>query len=335
VRFRSVEAFKYLDFSTAEPDAVAPIVPALMKALSDPEREVRYVATGALARSLSLARGSKRGKEVEKDAAGLLILTLEDKFADVRVGAASALATIGPVNPQVVPLLGRMLKSADPCERGGGVEALGGIADNPHGPLDQEESARLRKEILQTLRGMVNDPENYVRERVVTALRNIVSGLDRLSDQKERKSLTSGVTQTLLGMINDSDSDVRYSVTVYLEEIGPEVEGVIPALIKLTKDPASGVRYQAASSLGTFQTGRDRIIPALISMLKVKNEYSEVIESALRSLESMGKEARSAAPVVRKLLKSKNPRTREYAGYALEEIDPVRRAKTAGKKAKQ
>lgn len=129
------------------------------------------------------------------------------------------------------------------------------------------------------------------------------------------------IGRALLTTIDDASNSVRYAVAEGLGELGPVERGVIPALIKMTKDPSRGVRTAAAGSLSKFKIERTRLVAALARMLTVPDEDAEVIEAALRSLGEIGQEARSAAPEMRKLLKSENPRLREYAGYALEKIE--------------
>ena len=206
----------------------------------------------------------------------------------------------------VVPLLVSSLDDKAGDVRSGAAVALGRI-----GPLTEQ--------VVSSLIRLLNSPEPSDREHAAQALGDI-SHTSSFAQSEERERMKKEIGRALLTAADDPTKNVRYEVAAGLGEIGPVVRGVIPALIKLTKDPSRGVRTAAAGSLGKFKIEFTRIVPALARMLRVQDEDAEVIEFALRSLGEIGREARPAAPEVRKLLKSENPRIREYAGYTLEKI---------------
>lgn len=287
------------------------IIPVLTAAVRDKDSRVRFRSVRALG---YLLISDNKPEEVTIIISALKN-ALSDAEAEVRLTAAEqlgmyAFGRYGNMNERmkdVVPLLVSALDDKAGDVRSGSARALGRI-----GPLTEQ--------VVPSLIRLLDSPEPGDREKAAEALGEI-SWRGSFGQGEERERMKKEIGRALLTAAEDPAKNVRYEVAEGLGEIGPVVRGVIPALIKLTKDPSRGVRTAAARSLGEFEIERTRIVSALARMLKVQDEDAEVIESALRSLGEIGREARSAAPEVRKLLKSENPRIREYAGYTLEKIE--------------
>ena len=288
------------------------IIPLLTAAARDEDPRVRFRSVRALGHLLV--------SDLKPEELAAIISAfknaLGDEEAEVRYAAIETLGTyaVGRYSgmsermKDVVPLLVSALADKADYIRSGAASTLGRI-----GPLTEQ--------VVSSLTRLLNSPERNDRLAAANALAEVASHNNSYGQTGERERTGKAIGRALLLAAGDSSREVRYEVAEGLGVIGPVERGVVPALIRMTRDPSRGVRTAAAGSLGKFETGRARIVPALARMLKVPDEEAEVIESALRSLGAMGREARSAAPEVRRLLKSENPRIREHAGYALEEIE--------------
>jgi HEAT repeat protein len=286
------------------------IIPVLTAAVRDKDPRVRFRSVRGLGHLL----GSNIKPEEVTIIISALKTALSDPEAEVRFTAAEELGEYatghyGSMNERMKDVVSLLVSALD--DRVGDVRSGAAYALGRIGPLTER--------VVPSLIRLLNSPEPGDREKAAQALGDISTCSFGQSEERERMKKEIG--RALLKAADDPAKSVRYEVAEGLGEIGPVVRGVVPALIKLTKDPSRGVRTAAARSLGEFEIERTRIVSALARMLKVQDEDAEVIESALRSLGEIGREARSAAPEVRRLLKSENPRIREYAGYALEKIE--------------
>ena len=298
------------------------IIPLLTAAVRDKDPRMRFRSVRAL--------GPLLVSDVKPEELAMIISAFKSALGDaepeVRFAASETLGTYAAGRYQsmhgrtkdLVPLLVSALADKADYIRSGAASTLGRL-----GPLTEQ--------VVSSLIRLLNSPERNDRLAAANALSELASHNNSYGRSGERERMGKEIGRALLGAAGDPSREVRYEVAEGLGVIGPVERGVIPALNKLTRDPSRGVRTAAAGSLGKFEIGRARIVPALARMLKVPDEEAEVIESALRSLGEMGREARSAAPEVRRLLQSENPRIREYAGYALEKIErpPDREGKSS------
>jgi HEAT repeat protein len=100
-----------------------PAIPQLIKALHDPDRQVRLDAAGALG-------------WIGPDATSSLILCLNDQDSNVRHVAVFGLGRIGPGAVAAVPALSRMLHDPDEFVRASAAASLSAI-DATHSPQMQ------------------------------------------------------------------------------------------------------------------------------------------------------------------------------------------------------
>jgi HEAT repeat protein len=126
-------------------------IPALIKALGDPDAGVRGRAAAELGRIGPEAR----------DAVPALIAALGEANADVRASAAEALGEIGPQEEEVVPALIAALDDPENFVRASAAWALGNI-----GPKAKQAAPKLK-------RLAEKDPDESVRHDAREAIEKI------------------------------------------------------------------------------------------------------------------------------------------------------------------
>jgi vesicle coat complex subunit len=143
-----------LGCGAAKEEPVQVRVPALIKALSDPDAGARGRAAAELGRI---------GPEAN-EAVPALIKALGETNADVRASAAEALGEIGPQKEEVVPALIAALDDPESFVRASAAWALGNIGPEA-GPAAPELKRLTEK-----------DPDESVRRDAREALEKIANG---------------------------------------------------------------------------------------------------------------------------------------------------------------
>jgi HEAT repeat protein len=115
-----------------------------------------------------------------------------------------------------------------------------------------------------------------------------------------------------------ADKELRYIVTATMGEIGPIDPRIVPVLILSLKDVDLKVRGAAASAFLEFGPAAEAAVPALVDALDEKPLRLHV----LLALAKIGPHAKSAAPALRKLLKTATDYDRLQAAEALWTIEP-------------
>ncbi|MCI0458601.1 MAG: HEAT repeat domain-containing protein [Gemmataceae bacterium] len=201
-----------------------------------------------------------------------LVKQLRHQDTEVRVAAAAALADLGPKAAGAVPALVEGLHALNEDVRLNAALALAAVG----------------KPAVPALVKALGSPENEVRFYAALALGQI--------GPAARESAPA-----LVRVLADPDEDVRRKAAGALGEVGGQAEEVVPALVKLFhEDP--DVADAAAEAAGRFGKAA---APALLKAL----EDPKTRHSALRALTSLGADARSALPLLRRLLaeESHNP----------------------------
>lgn len=165
-----------------------------------------------------------------------------------------------------------------------------------------------------------------------------------------------GCGQTPVGELAEQlaseDHQVRYETLKQLEDYGPEGREAVDELIETLADPDPKVRYRAAKVLSKIGIGAIPAAEAMTSALKEADadtryyllkafaniedaarvgitEITHVLDTdtnprtryyAAKTLGKIGKEALSAAPVLEKAQKDKDPKVREAAAQALKKV---------------
>lgn len=201
------------------PDSVA----VLVKALKDPDVQVRADAAGGL-----FYRGIADDPETV-DAAAALAEAIKAPELQVRVKAADALRTIGPRAKSAVP-------------------ALLAAVQNPEDKAWYSFAAALAKVDVATAREHTIPLIVAAYDREGENTRFLLIGL--LGDLK---APPAAVAPTFIRALDDQDADVRERAARSLGEIGPAAAAAIPKLTALSKDPDQDTRETAAEALGLIR----------------------------------------------------------------------------------
>ena len=198
-------------------------IPSLIRALRYDDPEVQISAAQALG-----ALGT--------DSVNKLILALDDRNRDVRLGIIEALSVIG--DQQAVPALVGLLRDKSSEVRWEAAIALGEIG----GP-----------EVYSPLKSALFDPDRYVRYGAASALSKTgwipktdeerAFWLVGLHEWEAVKECGPAAVGALSMVLQDKDSSVRLKAIEILGSIGDM--RAIPALIKSLRDEDPDVRWKA------------------------------------------------------------------------------------------
>jgi HEAT repeat protein len=270
-------------------------VPALIKALSDPDARLRVAAVYTLGRAAGehgLAQLRRRsglpprdGDEGDATAVPALVAALRDSDQFMRGYAADALASIGPVAKDAVPAL---------------LAALNDPRDEEHLHARYKAALALAqigpdaKVALPALVKALGDEERSVRY----AAASVLCGMR--ADAAEAAPALIKLLGSDYSMFGDSRSGMRASIM----DIGT---GVIPALIEALGDDSVKVRDFAATILGQFGPVASDAVPAL---------------EDLGSASALGRIGVAAIPALTRLLGHADAKTRMLAAVALLRFGP-------------
>jgi cyclophilin family peptidyl-prolyl cis-trans isomerase/HEAT repeat protein len=273
----------------------APIVvpppppPDLINLLSDGEARIRRRAALAVGRVGLL------------DGVEPLVSLLADADPEVRQMAAFGLGLIG--ERSAVPALVAALDDASPIVQGGAAEALGLIGD----PSAADAVGRLALRVVDSgaLAQIPGAELDTRRDLPASAFRLALYALVRLK-----------AYEPLAAAVLDSSGQLRvrwWPVAYALQRI--EDKRALGSLLALAKDPDPYTRAFAAKGLGGLKEAT--AVPALIDLLR-SGEVPVVVES-VRALGGIGEAASAAAPLLLKMLQSKetSPHVRLEAVEAL------------------
>ena len=267
VRVRSVRALSRMFTSVNDVVEFAPIVPALTKALHDPEAEVRYYAIAPLARYvLSPQADANKAREI----VGLFVSALSDRVMSVRAEAAHVLGWIGPLNAAVVPSLIHLSESPKADDRQAVVNGLGELL---HSGVFQKMPERklVEGEIWRAFTRAVRDPASSVRYELAEVLggtapatRRAVPMLIKLTRDPSSGVRTAAaralgefevdqtrITSALAAMlnVNDEEDEVIEFALRALSELGTQALGAAPEVRKLLRSNRSRVHDSARDTL--------------------------------------------------------------------------------------
>jgi len=262
--------------------AGAPAIPALIQALGDSDRDVRWVAAKALGKLgdpqaiPALSVWAHAGEDAARDALQTLghpMLDLPQAVAQVAAQGAWGVLIRALTCTQVrevvvglgapaVPALIQALGDSDSAVRRAAAEALGAIGD------------------LQAVPALIQALGDWRSENVRCAA---AEALGKLGDPQ--------AVPAFIKALGDSDRAVRRAAAEALVKIGTPA---VPAFIKALGDSDRAVRRAAAEALGAI--GDPQAVPALIQALGDRGE--NVRRAAGEALVRIG------APAVPALIKA-------------------------------
>lgn len=279
-------------------------VPTLLKAMGDPDPEIRWIAEFGLGRVD--ARGVKAlitalrddsprirqaaafvlgplGRKARPAVPGLLAAT-SDPEAGVRVWVVKSLGDLDPANPDVIAALLRTLRDPEPDVRRVTLSILIRLGPAAAG------SARVLVDVLQ-------DADAGIRARACLAFRQLAS------DGK------SGIP-ALITRLSDPDADVRTRAAEALISIGPS--GVEP-LVRALKERDPKTRRAAAVILGAF--GIEARAAAVDLADLAKDEDAGVRDAASVAAKKVQSEGEGAAPRGTTFIESPDLIARRAVGF--------------------
>jgi len=244
-----------------------------------------------------------------------LILALQDRDWNVRLGAAEALGKIRDVRA-IDPLI-QTLEDEDEDVRKSAAEALGNIG----GTRAIEPLIQTLKDIKRSVRKSAAEALAKIGEPVVEPL------IHAMDDEDEHVRLGASwvlgevrdirATESLLHALKDENFDIQnfdipLSAAEALGKIGDK--RAVEPLIQALKDDREGVRWSAAEVLG--EIGDKRAVEPLIHTLK--DETKDVRFGAAWALGEIG-DKRAVEPLIH-VLKDKSTDVRKSAAEALGKI---------------
>ncbi|MFW6410216.1 MAG: HEAT repeat domain-containing protein [Halanaerobiales bacterium] len=296
------------------------VLPTLIKALEDPEVDVRSAAVSALGTGL----GSE-GKE-EKEVIKALVARVEkDEEARVRRGAVYSLGQINTKDSRVYKSLAVALSDDDPEVRRTSAGVLSKLG----------ASASILNEMIAALKY----PDSYLRSDLLRAmqkldsaeLERIVHPVSELLDDESafvreqaigviRAAGPAGaeVLPALINALSDKSNNVTIGVIRTLDKLGPEYAGeALPELLELIKGESSGNLGALAKIMVTIG---EPAIPPMIELLS-HNNY-EVRGKSASILGSFGPGAEDAVPMLNSIYEDENENemVRRQAYFAIGKI---------------
>ncbi len=209
-----------------------------------------------------------------------------------------ALAGVGPLAEETVPLLGRSLQGSQ-CTN----VRLAAIAALR--PAMGPDAGRATDDLVVSLADKVPS----VRRASATALAVIAP---RADPQRINKAVPA-----LARALNDTDPEVRRRAVAALGALGARAEAATAALADVARTPGSPVSREAALALGRIGG------PGLTELMRnLEHADASVRVSAAQGLQSLGFRARPALAPLARALTDKDPTVRQVAAAALRASDP-------------
>jgi HEAT repeat protein len=270
VRVRSVRALSRM-FTSGNESEFGPIVPALIRALHDPEAEVRYYAIAPLARYILSNRADMN---TVRDVMGLLVSTLNDRAVPVRAEAAHVLGWVGPLTPQVVPSLIHLLESQKADDREAATNGLGQLLQTDS--FKQSPQRRLwEDQIWQAFAAVARDPASSVRYQLAEVLGWTAPATPR-------------AVPMLIKLTRDPSSGVRTAAARALGEFEIDrlrITSALAAMLNVPEEVDEVIEF-ALSALSELGTEARTAAPELRKLLR--NNRPRLHDSILDTLEKIG-----------------------------------------------
>jgi HEAT repeat protein len=258
-------------------------VPALIKAMKDPDLEVR----GMAAACFRFLGPSIAYPDAYPEAAVPILADLLEKDPALWVRRLSALSLREltmldneikgekKLTKGVTAVLLTAMEDRDKCVRLNAATALAILGEDGDKPFlvlaeflgDEDEELRTEiiaamKEIglpaLPTLKGCLRDKRALVRRIATICLAEVIGKVKR-----KKQDLPHDLIPLLAAALNDSNDEVVRGVMGALAEIGLPAKETIPAIINFLNHRNPNVRHAAAVRLGEFGPAAGAAVPAL------------------------------------------------------------------------
>ena len=262
------------------------VIPALKKAMSDPNHAVRANAAGALSHQGMAAAPARAELELglADEDGGLLVLN-----------SAIALSNLGAPAEQLVPGLLLVLESEDTALQFSALRTLSRLDTDmkPAWPAmvklltHEDELVRNKagdnlrlfephdKAAMPTLIKACEDDSSYVRRSAMIALSQ------SFKDSPE-------AVNAIIGLLDDEDQRLAGDAASMLNINGKHLEPAVPVIITLLKDPAHAENHAALVNLLGGTRTRNPAAPELAAKLLKTSESAEVRKMAAFAIAKLG-----------------------------------------------
>jgi HEAT repeat protein len=293
-------------------------IPALGKALNDPDAEVRLLTErtleelgGAQQRLLraaapsSVPPGTPRPEESQGAVhhKGDSFLTLRGTTPFTNLTRVALKLQAGTVPDKVVELVPSLLPALEARLRDPNVKVRLAAVDV------LEALGEAATPAVPVLAEALGDPSLFVRWAAARTLGKVGPVEPDL------------VVPRLARLLFDRDLDVRLAAALALDRIGPAAEAAVPDLIRATTASDAILREAAIHTLRDIGTGARAAVPALAAALSDPNV--RVRQTAAEALGRFGSLAASAEPALRKALDDADGDVGRAASDALLNILPT------------
>lgn len=266
-----------------------------------------------------------RTSSFDAGAVPLLIQSLDDSVADVRLSAAQTLGGLGAAAADSVGQLTTLLNDPVTSCRRAAVNALGAI-----GPVAVEatqalteaagrDHRRVRAAACRAL-GAIGEPN----DSVLTTLAAALSDNDAAVRSQAARSLggfgtrRSDVVSALKSVLSDDVADVRVHAVAAISAIPEAINDSVADLVTAIADPVAEVRRKVVAALGNTERSRTAIVQTLAHSLS--DPDAETRMRAAMSLSGFGQESRAAIPQLARLVGDSAAEVRNASVQALDSI---------------
>jgi HEAT repeat protein len=322
--------------------AAKPALPALIKALNDPDKQVWSIAIGAIARLGPEAadavptllenidsRKNRGGRDRDRRqllmrsayalsriglaAKGPLLETLKSEDSMARAGAAKALGGMGAAAREAVPSLVQNLRRDQPDERRETIDALGAIGADAVPALGEalaSGEAFVRAGAAQALAEIGRAAQSMAPK--------VADAAARETDPSARAALLAAVTKVgveparavelLIAGVRDNNEQVRHGAINAIYLLRSANDALIPALTKLLRDPNPALSERAAVVIARLGPAASGTVPAQLEVTRRRTPAPPVF------FEALGQIGPAAVPGVLQAIEPENPDalTREH-----------------------
>ena len=303
------------------------------RSLKSPEL-AGHVPTHIPSRTMESGPGSKAAREIslsltprrfDKNAVPLLVRSLEDSVADVRMAAAQTLGGLGTSAREAVSHLTTLLNDPVTACRQAAVNALGAIGPDAAAATEsltkatENDHRKVRAAACRTL-GAIGRPDGNVLNALVTAM-NDKDAAVRSQAARSLGGLRVGrpdIVTALAGALSDESAEVRSRAVCAISAIPEAINESIGAVVAAVADPVAEVRREVVAALGNVSRSRSAIVQTLVHSLS--DPDAETRSRAATSLSRFGQESRPAIPQLARLIGDSVAEVRRSAVQALDSI---------------
>lgn len=261
----------------------------------------------------------------DKSAVPLLVQSLDDSAADVRLAAAQTLGGLGDSGRESVTQLTRLLNDPVTACRQAAVNALGAIgfeAASATASLTEAAVSDHRKVRAAACRalGAIGCPDDSVLNALVEALGDKDAEV-RSQAARSLGGLQVGPPNVVMALgkaLSDESAEVRTRAINAISSIPEGINKSMAGIVAAVADPVAEVRREVVSALGNVSRSRNAIVRTLTHSLT--DPDAETRSRAAASLSRFGQESRSAIPQIARLVEDAEVEVRRSAVRALDSI---------------